>query len=286
MLALLVLLFFFFNTQRLHFGQNPSPVDLQNFVYLIGFIVVVVNILVPAARRVPLPLSLLFWAGIYFLCKLVIFRQDVRPFLGDFHTYTSIAEVSLIGLTSIFSRNLAYDLHDFEATVENITLADAGGRLREFEEEDKEMHREIMRSRRYQRALSVIIVQPDPLSLRANLQRWIQQVQQKLIRRYVITSLGQANSRTLRRTDILTEQTDRERFIILCPELDDVAAQELIARIQSIAMSRLGVQVMCGIGSFPNGPTLNELLHQAEASLRRQDRLTCPPVMEESESKR
>ena len=284
LLALIVLLFLFYNAQRLHFEEDVNPIDLQNFVYLLGFIIVVVSITVPVAKRVSTPIALVFWSGVYFLCKLVVFRQDVRPLLGDYHVYISITELAFAALTVILARNLAFDLHDFETTVENITLTDIGGRLSELKEAENEMQREVMRSRRYQRPLSVIIVEPDPTSLRASLQRSAQEVQQTLIKRYVVTSLGHVISQALRRTDMLAEQTERERFVILCPEMDPVAAQELIKRIQFIAEKRLGVRVMCGVGSFPNVPTLNELMRRAEGNLQHQDQLPSIPIMEGTES--
>ncbi len=285
LLALLVLLFLFFNAQRLHFEEGVNPIDLQNFVYLLGFVIVVVSITIPVAKRVSTLIALLFWGGVYFLCKLVVFQQDVRPLLGDYHVYISITEIAFVALTVILARNVAFDLHDFETAVENITLADIGGRLRPLEEAENEMQREVMRSRRYQRPLSVIIVEPDPTSLRASLQRSVQEVQQTLMMRYVVTSLGHTISQTLRRTDMLAEQTERERFVILCPEMNPIVARELIKRIQFIAEKRLGVRVMCGVGSFPNEPTLNELMHRAEGSLQHEDQLSSIPIMEGTESR-
>jgi hypothetical protein len=284
-LALIILLAIFFNVGRFHIGDD-RPVELVNFVYLLGFIVVLAHITVPALRRAPILLILFFWIGIYILCKLTIFYRAADPLLGDFHTYISLTEGGFIGLTVLLTRYFENDIRDFEQAVENITLADAGERLRSLDNAAKEIQREVMRSRRYRRALSVIIVQPDPNSIRANLHRTVQEVMQTLIRRYIITSLGRVISHALRRTDIVIEQSEKERYIILCPEIDAVASKELIERIQSVAAESLGVQVMCGVSSFPDGRTFNELVSKAEASLQYPTQVPDLTIMSDLESQK
>lgn len=285
-LALVVLLATFFNVGRFHIGEE-IPIDLQNFVYLLGFVIVLVNITVPSLRRVPIFLTLFLWIGIYLLCKLLIFYRAANPLLGgEYHTYISLTEVGFIGLTVLLTRYLENDIHDFEQAVQNITLADAGERLRNLDNAAKEIQREVMRSRRYRRALSVIIVQPDPSSIRANLHRTVQEVMQTLIRRYIITSLGRVISHTLRRTDIVIEQTEKERYIVLCPEIDAVASKEMVERIQSVAAERLGVQVMCGVSSFPEGRTFNELVSKAEATLQYPTQVPDSTIMSDLENQK
>lgn len=284
-LALIVLLAIFFNVGRFHIGDD-RPVELVNFVYLLGFIVVLVHITVPALRRAPILLVLFFWIGIYILCKLTIFYRAADPLLGDYHTYISLTEGGFIGLTVLLTRYFENDIRDFEQAVINITLADAGERLRSLDNAAKEIQREVMRSRRYRRSLSVIVVKPDPNSIRANLHRTVQEVMQTLIRRYIITSLGRVISHALRRTDIVIEQSEKERYIILCPEIDAVASKELIERIQSIAAERVGVQVMCGVSSFPDGRTFNELVSKAEASLQYPTQMPDLAIMSDLESQK
>lgn len=263
-LALAVFLFVFIFIQLL-VGSDGHPAGLQNFVYVLGLLAVCSIVGIVAVGRMPVISSLLGWGGIYLLCKLIVAAQDARPLIGGAYTYIAITEIVFIELAVLLAHNLANNLRDLDKSLENFALETVGRRLRKFDEAVQDIQIELNRSRRHQHALSVIVVEPQPLSIEANMQRIAYQVRQSIMRRMVIATMGQAISGALRCTDMMLEQGERGRVVILCPETDASSSRELAERIQSIALERLGLKVGFGIHDFPDGAlTLDQLIQQVE----------------------
>jgi hypothetical protein len=86
---------------------------------------------------------------------------------------------------------------------------------------------------------------------------------------YIINSMAQTLSKYLRRTDLILEQRDQGRFIILCPETSVGDLNLLVEYIQTIVTKQLGTAVACGVATFPREAlTFEELVHRAESQLR------------------
>lgn len=272
-IALLFGLTFFFNIERMDFGQK-NIIDIQTFVYIVGIIAVLSVITIPTLWKSPLPVSLLLWLGVYLLCKLLIFSG--RPILGGIHTYLSITEAALLSLMVALAHNVGRGLHDFEEAVKNITLSDVSRRVRRLDESIEDVRMELARSRRHQRPLTVMVVEAKPESIQVALHRTVQEVQRAMMTRYVVTSLARVIGNQLRRTDMVLDQRDRGRFVILSPDTNVASSTVVVDRIQSAA-EQLGVSLACGIASFPDDAlTFEELVHRAEANL--QERTEMPKL--------
>ncbi len=90
--------------------------------------------------------------------------------------------------------------------------------------------------------------------------------------RYVLTSMSRVISMALRRTDMVMEQNEKERFVILSPHTPGSDLQIVVKRIQDAISKQLGVNVKCGVASFPEDAlTFDELLHKAEQNLEKPD---------------
>lgn len=88
------------------------------------------------------------------------------------------------------------------------------------------------------------------------------------MRSYVITKLADSLSRHLRRTDLVLEERERGRFIILCPDTSARDLNVLVEYIQATATEMVGVTVDCGMATFPDEAlTFEELVRQAETRL-------------------
>jgi GGDEF domain-containing protein len=224
-------------------------------------------IFVPALRRLHVAVSLVLWLGVYVMCRLFIFNQ--RPLLGGIDTYLSITELAALYILIVLAHNVARDLHDFEEAVKNITFADVSRRVRKLEDASEEIQTELIRSRRHHYPLTVMIIEPDAKSIKAVLHRTVQELQQVMMTRYIITSLARVISKQLRRTDMVLDQHERGRFIIISPDTSASSSDTLAQRIKSAAAEQLGVSVLCGVASFPDEAlTFEELVHQAETGLQ------------------
>lgn len=273
-MALLLELVVFFNIERLDIGAQ-NVIDLATFVYVLAVIAVLAVISLPVFRRATWPVSLLVWLGVYAVGKVSVGAP--RPILGGIYTYETITEIVLLSLSVVLARKVAYALYDFEEAVRNITLSGVGRHVRQLDEALEDVQTELIRSRRYKRPLSVLVIEPKPESIQAKLHLSVLEVQQAMMARYVVTSLARLIGKELRRTDLVLELDGKDRFIILCPETDAKGSAALANRLCDVAAERLKVAITCGIASFPEEAlTFEELVRQAEVNL--QAPLAAPPV--------
>ncbi len=281
-IALLIGLTVFFNIERMDFGQQ-NIIDIQTFVYVLGILAVIAVVMIPGLWNTPLPVSLALWLGLYVLCRLFLFNS--RPLLGGIHTYLSITEAALLSILVWLAHDVGRSLSDFEEAVKNITLSDVNRRVRKMDEALEDIRMELVRSRRHQRPLTVMVVEAKPESIRAVLHRTVQEVQQAMMTRYVVTSLARVIGGQLRRTDMVLDQRDRGRFVILSPDTNVASSSVVVDRIQAAAAEQLGVTIACGIASFPEDAlTFEELVHRAEGNLQESMETTKLPTYTPAES--
>lgn len=263
--ALIFGLTILFNIKRLNLEE--SKVDILSLFYVLGFAAVIAILLIPFFRRMNLFIALVLWNGLGVFLKAMFFSD--RPLFGDINTYLTITELSLLSIIVILTYRLMRNLDDFEQAVENMTLATVGRQLRELDEATEDIQTELIRSRRHHHPLSVIIVEPAQGSIQAAVHRSVLEVQRAMMARYVVVSLGRAISGELRRTDMVLQQSGRDRFIIFCPETNAMDAQVMIDRIKTASEEKIGVPVNCGIGAFPEDAlTFEELVRQAELQVK------------------
>ena len=94
------------------------------------------------------------------------------------------------------------------------------------------------------------------------------EVQQAMMNTYVSRSMAQTLSKYIRRTDLIMEQTDQERFVILCPDTNATDVALLAEYLQVVAQEELSTSVVCGTATFPDEAiTFEELMRQAETRL-------------------
>jgi hypothetical protein len=266
LLVLLVLgLTLFFNIERLDLGRD-NIVDIDSFAYVLGAIIVVSVLTIPILWRTHIGFSLALGIGLYFLIKVAILG---RPLLGGLYTYLTITEVAFLTISIWLAYHLGRAIGDFEEAVETITLGHGNRRIQPLNDATENIQAEMFRSRHNHRPLGVVIVEPRAESIQATLQRAIQEVQQAMLNRYVITNIANELSHYLRRTDLVLEESSRGRFIILCPETNAGDLKMLTESIQMITAKKFGMSVACGMATFPDEAlTFEELVHQAETRLQ------------------
>lgn len=264
-LGLILALTVFFNIERLDFGIE-NFIDIHSFTYVLVFISVVSIILIPKLRQLPLYNTYLAWTAVYLLLRFMVFNQ--RPIIGGIHTYIFVTEVALLTVSIWFAHHLAEQIYDFEEAVANITFTETDRRVQPLNVALEDIKIELTRSRRYKSPLSVLVVTPETNSIQVALHRTIMEVQRAMMNRYVLTSMSRVISMALRRTDMVMEQHEKERFVILSPHTPGSDLQIVVKRIQDAISKQLGVNVKCGVASFPEDAlTFDELLHKAEQNL-------------------
>lgn len=264
LLGLVVILFVFLNIERLDIGSQQDVVNLQSFVYGLSAVAVFTTLAIPTLSRWPSQLVMAVWILVYLVAKVWLF--DERPALGGMYTYLTVTELVLLSLSVVIAHIVARSLHQVEETVANITLNDVSRRVRALDAAQQDIQQEFLRSRRYNRPLSVLLVKIDPQSIQASLHATAKELMHSMIKRYAMTSLVRALDKEMRRSDYVLEEPQQDRLVVLLPETDQRGTANLAERIRQLAAERLGIRVSVGFATFPDKAlTFDELVQVAEA---------------------
>jgi hypothetical protein len=268
LVQLLLGLSLFFNIERGNFGQ-ANIIDIQSFVYILGTAAVVSTILLPPAARLSVSRLILFWVFIFMLYKLLL---SDRPFLGGLYTYLTLTEAAFILILVYLAHQVAQNHRDFQQAAEYVALADAGRHLLKVEDASQDIGREMSRSRHFHRALSVIVVSPDKQSVVKAAPRLVEEIQQNVAKLWTAVRLSNIIKEQVRVVDMVMEDRENGRFIILCPEIDAQGANILTDRVGKALSNQLGVNISYGVASFPEEAlTFETLLTQAGSQLKTMD---------------
>jgi GGDEF domain-containing protein len=266
--ALVITLAIFFNIERINFGK-AEVVNLDSVVYVLAVFIVISIISIPVLRRSNVYVLGAAWIGVYLAAKVLLYTSSGRhPLLGGVYTYLTVTEVALLLITLLLAHRLASAIEDFEGAVKEVSFRQTNKRIRQLDEADDEIQLEMFRSRHYHHPLGILIVQPESGFDQAALHRAVREVQQAMMNTYVSRSMAQTFSKYIRRTDLIMEQTDQERFVILCPDTNAADLALLAEYLQVVAQEELSAPVVCGTATFPDEAiTFEELMRQAETRL-------------------
>lgn len=262
-ILLVLFLAFFFNLERIDFDQQAF-ININTFVYVFSTISVVFTIMLPVLRRLNIAWLLIFWNFIFFLLKIFVYTDN--PFWGGYNSYITVIEILMLSLGVALAHWVGWHLDDFQKAVENITFSEIK-RASNLRDAVDSINNEIYRSRRYNHPLTMIMVEPLKGSQEMILNQSVREVQESMISRYVSISLARALREYIRRTDMLVEQPDRGRFIVLTPETGKKESERVVAKVFDAASS-IGAEVAVGVCSFPDDAlTLDDMLGRAELDM-------------------
>ena len=254
-----------FNLDRLLVWQGGGR-PLHFFVYILVVLVLAAYLFVPDLQNKAVHWGWAIWIGGYLALRLTLDRSTPL-FVGEF-LFQTTTEIAVIMLAVLLSYETVHRLAVMEDLVEKVTFGAEHPRVLRMSEAADAIKKEMLRSRRHEHPLSVMVVEPLSNALEANLQRAVQDVQRAITRRYVLGSLGRAISEETRRTDLVVRRDDAGQFVILCPETTLDGTMALTDRIRAGVTERLGIPVAFGIATFPDEAlSFDELLRKAEHDL-------------------
>lgn len=263
-LYLLLHLTVLFNIERIDIG-GVNTIDLATPVYVLTIVAVILILSIRWLKTLYQPTLLLLWAAVYVAMKLMLISQ--RPLVGGIYTYVSFTELGLFIIAVFLAQNLAVNMDEFEQAVKNFAFA-KDTTIKQVHEAQGKIQAEIYRSRRFQRPLSIIVLEKDWNKAHTNFNKVVQDAQRALIEQYVSTMMIRDLSSQLRQTDLLLEHDKQERLIIVSPDTDQAGIKNLINRLGSMTQSG-ALSINFGAATFPNhGLTFEQLLEQAENSLQ------------------
>ncbi len=258
---------FFFNIERLDFGET-NIINIASFVYVLGFLAVGLTLAIPQLQYIKLSAAMTLWGAIYILAKAFIFNQ--RPFIGGIYTYLSVTELAMLLALVWMAYQVSGATQAFEDAVEKITLGRAeGAHVKDLADAQDDIRREMFRSRHYNRPLGVIAVQPNLDITNPDAHRIIREAQAAMVNSYIINNVANTLQKYLRPTDMILEDRETQRFYIICPETPLNDLKILLEYVQDVTTEELGVTATCGFATFPDEAVVFEdLLDKSVGRLR------------------
>lgn len=240
-------------------------INFASYFYLAVILAVPITLFFPSIARVSSFVPLLVWAGIYLVLLQVLNRESANP--GEFSVI--VLEFVLLEAGVWLAYQLAVQLSHAESIMDALALSAFPNSAHDVDRESQRIKVEFTRSRRYNRPLSLLIVEAksDEQTITTEL---LKSVQHDLMNRFTAARIGQIIDDRTRQTDLVLKD-QRGRFIILCPETDQASVRLLAKRISQTIAERTDQQIICGTASFPDEAlTFDDLVNTAR------DRLTHP----------
>ena len=255
--ALLGWLFVLFNIERFH-----EPLNVASFVYVIAAIVAVVVVAVKPLAPAPLRWIVSVPLAVFFLLK----SYWDYPVIGQALPIT-IVEVCAITVTVALAHQIAFRLHGIENASAGMISDDPNRQPLTLETAQSAMYREVRRARQHDRPLAVLAVASTGQSVNATQERLLRELERELLDKYTNARIADLLAKETSDHGIVTQSN--RHFLVLLPETDRQAAEEIVQQLNTSVKTALGLKLRIGVSTFPDEEvTLVGLLQRAEASMR------------------
>jgi GGDEF domain-containing protein len=245
---LIIWLFLFYNIERL-----SKPIDITGVAYTFVPIVAALTISVSRLRQVPLAVLL----GVPIPVFLVL-KAWVDPPVWGIEMPLTVTEICVIAITIILARWVSNGMDEFESAIAHITIGQIDTQVEPFSTGQAEMYREIRRARHYQRPLALLAVGVEEKSIQVVLDRMVQEVQQAMMKRYVLSDIAKTLCQKLEDYNVIAQTNNH--FLILLPEVSSDQLAELASRLRQAVSEQLGATLQIGAASFPDDAVTFESL--------------------------
>jgi GGDEF domain-containing protein len=181
---------------------------------------------------------------------------------------TALAECVGVGVAVFLATGLRRQLGISRKVIDE--LGDPGPYADSFENGQQEIFREIRRARRYERPLSLLAIGAEaPLSTTA-IEHLIEDLRRDAMGRVANSRVAKLLLEETGGSDVVTRRG--EHFLLLLPETDAQGASLVGQRLARAAARRWGLDLHCGISSFPDKEvTFDGLILEAESQMRGED---------------
>jgi len=245
--------------------RSDTPViNFAAYFYLIAIFIVPVMIFVPSLHKVSVVVPMIFWGAIYFALLRIIDRART----GSMNVEVIVLELVLLEVGVWLSYQLAVAIESSESLMDMLAQGTFPHNATELDAASEKIKNEFARSRRFHRPLSVVVVYAFPKDEEVA-REMLKSLQRDVLVRLSNARIGQAVGEAIRQTDLLIRD-HVGRYVVLCPETNMESIVFLAERISKIVEERTGLQVNCGVASFPDEAlTFEDLLYMARDRSKR-----------------
>lgn len=261
--SLLIHLIILFNIERLDITTR-NFINIETSFYVLTVIAVLSILTIKRLATLRQPLLIAFATGVFSVAKVL----SPRPLVGGIYTYLSFTELGLFLVAVFLAQNLAANMRELEQSAQGISFANIR-KIKRVQEAHKEIEAEIYRSRRFQRPLSIIVLEKDSKDIKTSFDRITENAQRAILEQYFSVIIAKELVTHLRETDLVLENDKNGRLVILSPDTGMPETETLIKRLNSLTQST-EFSIKFGAATFPDHAlTFEQLLEHAELNLQR-----------------
>lgn len=263
----LVLWFFLINNIE-RFTQQP--IGFAPFFYGVLALCAILLIMLPQLHRMSLQLLLAVT-----LLPYILLEYFFGHAIGAQYLPITVTEISALGLTVVLSTLTGRRLEELQETLTGLMIGEVSKEVEPFGTGQSLLYREIRRARRHQRPLALLAITAaddflkvslDQSVNRAPLNRFVEDVQHEIVKKYVFVHVSNLLIEELGDSAIVTQRD--EHFVTLLPETGREDIVEIVKNLESVAEEKLGLRLKIGVSTFPDEEvTFETLLQRAEIDM-------------------
>ena len=241
-------------------------INFASYFYLAVMIAVPATLFFPSVSKAPAFVPLLIWAGIYMVVLQTIDRSKSTTSID---LPIIVLEFLLLEAGVWLAHQLAVQISYAESLMDALALGAFPSRVENIEAETQRIKVELTRSRRYQRPLSLLLIEVGMESEYESVSPKIMKtgVQNDLMHRFTMARVGQVIDDLIRQTDLFLKDR-RGRYVILCSETDISGVELFAKRIARAVEEKTGYHMAWGFASFPDEAlTFDDLMQKARERL-------------------
>ncbi len=261
LLILALYLILTFNLERLDLN-GQTIINFRPYFYALVIVGILSMIIFPILQKTSIYILLALWGTAYTSLWLIYAREN-----GLTHNL-QIVIIQFIFLEAAIwmTYELTNKINQTETTLNSLITNIFPNRVMDMTSASKWIDNEMTRSRRHNHPLSVLIIDPEnaPADEKHPVFR---ELQQEILQHFAIARAGQILSESIRQTDLIVRD-EKNHFVIIMPDTDQVSSKVTAARIQDKFADRIGASMSWGTASFPDEAlTFEDLLLRAQTNL-------------------
>jgi GGDEF domain-containing protein len=237
------------------------------------FVMLVVATLIGIWNPLHIKMSMYSYLGAWTLAYIFVWAFYWR-FLSTPRTFEElVVQFLLLEVAAALSYNVGVQIGKVSTVLSEVANGAYPNRTLDLKMAADAIQREMTRSRRYSRPLSILVFQFGSIEI---FDEQFQGVEKELAIHFFAAKIGRVINEYARQTDLIMRDYSR-RFVILCPETNEIAAQALVQRIYSAIENAISDSVTWSTASFPDEALSFEELY--EKALSRLPNVKSPSVI-------
>jgi len=257
-------------------GFEDNILNFEAAFFVMLAVTTALGVFGPSRLRISIFVYIVHWAFVYAIVWGFYWRFLDSP--------RSIQELGvqflLVEIASVLAYIVGQNIAKIDHLVDNLTANTYPNRTINIEDASDRIGGELMRSRRYNRPLSVLTLEFEQMGKN---KLDFEAVRKDILKSFTFAKIGEIISDQARQTDlIMADHSDN--FVIVCPETNHRETKIFADRICKAINEKLSTNVLVGAASFPSEAlTFDDLLGTARNRISHSGELDeYSPVLVES----